>query len=248
LKSLHTFAFCLFTFAFFMSLLLIALAMNNAPARDAFTTAEWSLIQRLRTPRQVQHYLRTLPYNWEREGETQRSFREVLRRREAHCMEAALLAAVVLEQHGYPPLLLSLESQDQLDHVVFIFQRGGRWGSVGRSRDTGLHGRRAVFGRPRDMVWSYFDPYVDLTGRITGHAVTNLYTLGNYDWRFSPRNLWKVENHLREIPHARLRSSEKRYKRLAGRAHLLRRPPYMDALKPCRRKEGKICEPPVCKA
>jgi hypothetical protein len=191
--------------------------MSNAPGRDAFTNKEWKVVQGLRTPRQVQHYLRTFPYNWEREGETQRSFREVLRRGEAHCMEAALLAAVVLEQHGYPPLLLSLESKDQLDHVVFLFQKAGRWGSVARSRDVGLHGRKPVFRSVRDLVWSYFDPYVDLTGRIKGYAVTNLYALGNYDWRFSPRNLWKVENHLREIKHTRLRSSEQRYRRLLAR-------------------------------
>jgi hypothetical protein len=132
-------------------------------------------------------------------------------------MEAALFAAVILEQHGYPPLLLSLESQDQLDHVVYIFQKDGLWGSVARSRDTGLHGRRPVFRRLRDLAWSYFDPYVDLTARITGYASTDLNVLGNYDWRFSRRNLWKVENHLREIPHAPLRSSEKRYQRLLVR-------------------------------
>ena len=191
--------------------------MSYVPGRDAFTAREWKLVQSLSTPRQVQKYLRTIPYNWEQEGETQRSFREVLRRGEAHCMEAALLAAVVLEQHGYPPLLLSLESKDQLDHVVFIFQKNGLWGSVGRSRDTGLHGRRPLFRRLRDLVWSYFDPYVDYTGRITGYGATNLHVLGRYDWRFSPRNLWRVENHLREIPHARLRSSDKRYGRLLAR-------------------------------
>jgi hypothetical protein len=161
--------------------------------------------------------LSTLAYNWEREGETQRSFREVLRRGEAHCMEAALCAAVILEQHGYPPLLLSLESQDELDHVVFIFQKDGRWGSIGRSRDAGLHGRRPVFRRLRDLVWSYFDPYIDSTGRIKGYGATNLYALGRYDWRFSARNLWRVENHLREIPHARLRSSDKRYAKFLAR-------------------------------
>lgn len=197
--------------------------MSNAPGREAFTSKEWRLIESLRTPRQVQRYLRTLPYNWEREGETQRSFREVLRRSKAHCMEAALVAAVVLEQHGYPPLLLSLESQDQLDHVVFLFQKNGRWGSVGRSRDVGLHGRLPLFRSVRDLVWSYFDPYVDLTGRIKGYAVTNLYVLGGYDWRFSPRNLWKVENHLREIEHKRLRSSEQRYTRLLARYKEFRR-------------------------
>ena len=211
------FAFSLLPFAFFELLLLIAFVMSNAPGREAFTDGEWKLIQSLKTPRQVQRYLSTVPYNWEREGGTQRSFREVLRRGEAHCLEAALSAAVILEQHGYPPLLLSLESKDQLDHVVFIFQRGGLWGSVGRSRDTGLHGRRPLFRRLRDLAWSYFDPYVDMTGRITGYGATSLYALGNYDWRFSAKNRWKVENHLREIPHARLRSSERRYQQLFAR-------------------------------
>ena len=66
------------------------------------------------------------------------SFREVLKRNEAHCLEAAVAAAVILEQHGYPPLLLDLESIDLLDHVIFVFRQRGRWGSIGRSRDIGL--------------------------------------------------------------------------------------------------------------
>src|SRR5919112_1982543 len=108
--------------------------MTNAPGQDAFTPQEWKLIQSLRTPRQVQRYLSSIPYNWGREGETQHSFRTALRLREAHCLEAALVAAVILEQHGYPPLLLSLESKDKLDHVIFVYRADGRWGSVARSR------------------------------------------------------------------------------------------------------------------
>ncbi len=77
-----------------------------------------------------------MPYNWERSGGTMRSFREVLKRNEAHCLEAAVAAAVILEQHGYPPLLLDLESVDLLDHVIFVFQQRGLWGSIGRSRDS----------------------------------------------------------------------------------------------------------------
>jgi hypothetical protein len=140
-----------------------------------------------------------------------------VRRREAHCLEAALAAAVILEQHGYPPLLMSLESQDKLDHVIFVFREKGLWGSIARSRDTGLHGRKAVFRNLRSLVWSYFDPYIDYTGRITGYGLTNLYELGGYDWRFSPKNIWKIENHLREIPHHQLKSSDKRYERFAAR-------------------------------
>jgi hypothetical protein len=191
--------------------------MWNKPEREAFTKREWRLIEAHSTPRKVQRYLRTVPYNWEPEGGTLRSFREVVRRHSAHCLEAALAAAVILEQHGYPPLLLSFESKDLLDHVLYAFQQDGRWGAIGRSRDLGLHGRKPRFRSLRDLAWSYFDTYVDYTGRILGYALTNLYELGNYDWRFSGRNMWKVENYLREVPHKLLPSSDKGYERLLKR-------------------------------
>jgi len=185
--------------------------MTSKPDREAFTNQEWRLIQRLRTPAQVQRYLSSLPYNWERDGGTMRSFREVVRRNEAHCLEAAVAAAVILEQHDYPPLLLDLESIDLLDHVIFVFQQDRLWGSIGRSRDIGLHGRKPVFRNLRQLVWSYFDPYVDMTGRIKGYGLTSLYDLGNYDWRFSANNMHKIEGHLRAITHRRIRSSDQRY-------------------------------------
>jgi hypothetical protein len=185
--------------------------MPGPPPREAFTAKEWELIQRLRTPRQVQRWLTGTPYNWERQGGTMLSFREVVKRNEAHCLEASVAAAVILEQHGYPPLLLDIESWDLLDHVIFVFQRNGLWGSIGRSRDTGLHGRKPVFRNLRQLVWSYFDPYIDMTGRIKGYGLTSLYDLGKYDWRFSAMNMHKIEDHLRAIPHQKLRSSDQRY-------------------------------------
>lgn len=148
-----------------------------------------------------------------------RSFREVVKRNRVHCLEAAVGAAVILEQHGYPPLLLDLESVDLLDHVIFVFKDEGGWGSIGRSRDIGLHGRKPVFRSLRDLVWSYFDPYVDFSGRLKGYGLTSLYDLGKYDWRFSPRKMTKIENHLRSIPHKRLHSSDQRYKTLLARYH-----------------------------
>src|ERR1041385_1995580 len=114
------------------------------PDTKRFTAAEWKLIQRLDTPSKVQRYFSSLPYNWEKNGSTVRSFREILRRRELHCLEAAVAAAVILEQHGYPPLLMDLESQDLLDHVIFIFKDNGCWGSVPGSRRHALHGGTAA--------------------------------------------------------------------------------------------------------
>ena len=190
---------------------------SKRPAQDAFTAAEWRMVRQFDTPAKVQRYFSSIPYNREANGPSMRSFRELIKRREAHCLETAVGAAVILEQHGYPPLLLDLESRDLLDHVLFVFKEAGGWGSIGRSRDLGLHGRKPVYRSIRDLAWSYFDPFVDFSGRLMGYALTSLYELGDYDWRFSPRHMRKIEDHLRAIPHHPLRSSEQRYQRLLAR-------------------------------
>jgi hypothetical protein len=173
----------------------------------------------LSTPLDVQRHLNRLPYNTEPppDGATLRSFRGVVRQGCAHCLEATLFAAVVLEQHGYPPLVLSFESIDELDHVLFIYRHRDRWGSVARSRDPGLHGRKPVFATPRTLALSYVDPYVDLTGRITAYAVVDLRILEPYDWRLAETNVWKVERALLDYPHRPLTMSETRFRRLRRR-------------------------------
>jgi hypothetical protein len=183
-----------------------------------FTRAERALIARLNTPSKVQRWLNALPYNTEKGGETQHSFRVVVRLKKAHCMEAALFAAVVLEQHGYPPLLMSLESKDRLDHVIFVYRHATGWGSVARSRDPGLHGRKPRFRSLRALAKSYYDGYVDYTGRLRGFGVADLReTLPDYDWRLTDKNVWKVERMLIDLPHKKITSSDRRYRWLLRR-------------------------------
>ncbi len=200
-----------------------------APGRSAFTAREWRLIERLSTPARVQRHLNALPYNTETAGETLRSFRGVVAAGTAHCFEAAMFAAVVLEQHGYPPLVLSFESVDHLDHVLFVYRQNRRWGSVARSRDPGLHGRRPVFATPRALALSYVDPYVDYTGGVKGYAVADLREMGAYDWRFSRRFVWPAEQFLLDYPHRRIRPDprrmadlRRRYRRFRKRHHDLK--------------------------
>ena len=164
----------------------------GAADQFAFTARERRIIRRLRTPSLVQRYLNNLPYNTEPPPgrATLRSFRGVVGHHTAHCLEAALAAAVILEQHGYPPLVLSFESID---------------------------GRKAVFASPRALALSYVDPYIDFTGRITGYAVIDLRVMGDYDWRLSDRNVWKVERMLLNAPHRAIRSSDERIDRLRRR-------------------------------
>jgi hypothetical protein len=106
---------------------------------------------------------------------------------------------------------------DRLDHVIFLYRRNGRWGSVARSRDPGLHGRKPVFATPRALASSYVDPYVDLSGRVTGYAVVDLRVMGRYDWRLADTNVWKVERMLLDYPHRRMASSDRRINQLRAR-------------------------------
>ena len=167
----------------------------------------------------MQRFLNRTAYNTEPGRATLKSFREIVRQKNVHCLEAALFAAAVLERHGYPPLLLSFESIDQLDHVLFVYQRRGRWGAIGRSRDPGLHGRKPVYRSLRALAASYMAPFIDYTGEVTGFAPYDLRDLRGCDWRFSPRNVWKLETVLLNIPHAplrwpkaRVRAERERYK------------------------------------
>jgi hypothetical protein len=187
------------------------------PPALQLTGAERALVARLRTPLAVQRWLNALPYNTETGGETLRSLRGVVRHGTAHCLEGALAAATILEQHGYPPLVLSFESEDLLDHVIFVYRASGGWGSVARSRDPGLHGRKPVFVTPRALALSYMESYVDFTGRIKAYAVVDLREMGTYDWRLSERSVWKVERMLLDWPHRRIASSNVRIDALRKR-------------------------------
>lgn len=176
-----------------------------------------SFIQKLarqhRTPWQVQKLLHSFEYNREENGTTLKSALKTLQERKAHCLEAAFAAAALLELNGYPPLVMSLESQDGIDHVVFIFREEGRWGAVGHSRDPGLFGRAPVFRSLRDLAWSYYDPYIDGSSKVTAYQMADLDDT-EADWRYSSRNVWKAEKYLLDIVHRPLRSSTARYQRV----------------------------------
>lgn len=194
----------------------------RAGAKERAAEVFRKIAAKYRTPKQVQKFLRALEYNREKTGGTLRSAAAALKSGRAHCFEAAFLAAAILEHRGYPPLVMSFESQDGLDHVLFVFQENGRWGSVGRSRDEGLHGRPPIYRSPRELAWSYYDPYVDRTGKITAYQVASLDDTGA-DWRFSRRNVWKSERYLLEMKHQKMPSSKARYRKLL-KAYLERGP------------------------
>ena len=101
--------------------------------------------------------------------------------------------------------------------MIFVYRTATGWGSVARSRDPGLHGRLPRFATPRALALSYIEGYIDFTGRVKAYAVVDLRVLGSYDWRLSPKNVWKVEQLLLDWPHRKIASSNARTDRMRKR-------------------------------
>jgi hypothetical protein len=94
--------------------------------------------------------------------------------------------------------------------VIFVYRSKTGWGSVARSRDPGLHGRRPLFATPRALALSYFESYIDFTGRIKAYAVVDLRVMVTYEWRLSTKSVWKVEQMLLDWPHRKIASSDRK--------------------------------------
>ena len=96
----------------------------------------------------------------------------------AHCLEAALFAATVLEQHGYPPLVLSFESMRPARPRHLRVPAGTDAGDPLRDRATpGCTAGMPVFGTARALARSYMEPYIDHTGGVRAYGVADLRVL-----------------------------------------------------------------------
>lgn len=161
------------------------------------------IIHRLNTPLKVQAWLKSLDYHMK---DTMRTLPEIIRMKSVHCLEGAIAAAAILEQHGDPPLLLDIDSKDKLGHVLLLYKRNGCYGTVGISRDIGLYGRKPAYRTIRSLVQSYAAPYIDAVAHITRYGVFDLRTLQDGRWRDSKRQVWYVEQELIRMRHHKFHS------------------------------------------
>ncbi|MEK6932917.1 MAG: transglutaminase-like domain-containing protein [Nanoarchaeota archaeon] len=174
-----------------------------------FTQKELKVINQLDNPKKVREFLlKEVVYDFNKRKETNRSFRRVLRDRKAHCLEGTLFTAAVLMQHGYTPLMISIEARD-IDHNIFAYKEDGKFGSVAISRDENLRGRETKFRTIKDLVMSYYPYYwnywtkdhEDLT--LRGYAKVNL-GIFKQDWITNEEDLDFIEDYLWEMKYRRL--------------------------------------------
>jgi hypothetical protein len=168
------------------------------------TRAEFAVLARLSTPQKIQDFLYALPANFEIGGQTCLSVREVLKRRRAHCLEGAMLAACALWVHGQPPLLLDLRAERDYDHVVALFRRGGCWGAISKTNPPVLRWRDPVYRSLRELAMSYLHEYANNRAQKTLRSYSRPFDLRGLDpkvWVTNGKNCWEVGEAVDEIRH-----------------------------------------------
>lgn len=177
-----------------------------------FSESELRTLRRLNRPESIQRFLdEEVGYDTGADGPRCRSPRRVLRERLAACMDGALFAAGALRVNGYPPLLLDLEAERDDDHVLAIFQSGGRrngcWGAIAKSNYSGLRFREPVYRTLRELVMSYFEHYYNLRREKTLRNYSRPVRLARFDamqWMTTDDELWAIPEHLCIIAHTPL--------------------------------------------
>jgi hypothetical protein len=173
-----------------------------------FSPEELALLKGMDTPQKIQDFLDTLDTNFEPEGDTVLSPLRVLRERRAHCIEAAMFAALCLRLHNKPPLIVDLtaNSRDD-DHVICVFRRNGCWGAIAKSNHYCLGYRDPIYKSIRELVASYFHEYLNLHGEKTLRSYSKPINLSRFDkqhWMTSGKDVWCVPSYIIKLPHTRL--------------------------------------------
>jgi hypothetical protein len=178
-----------------------------------FAQHERKILAVLSTPAKIQRFLdEEIAYNQESEGATCYSPRTVLEKRQAHCMEGALFAAMTLRRLGHPPLLVDLEAVRDSDHVLAVYKTNGRWGALAKSDYAGLRSREPVYRNIRELAMSYFEHYYNAAGEKTLRGFSRPVHLSRFDktvrWMTTLEPVWAIPEHLCEIPHTKILPSK----------------------------------------
>ena len=169
-----------------------------------FTPKEIALIKKLNTPSLVQDFLNTVPFNFEKNGETLRSPLYTLRYNEAHCFEGALLGAYILSQHHFKPYIMHLKAtKEDFDHVIVPFKIGGLWGALSKTNHAVLRYREPVYRDIRELAMSYFHEYFLDNGAKTLRQYSAPLDLNTFEdgWESLDGDLYGIDEELDKVKH-----------------------------------------------
>lgn len=176
-------------------------------SESGLTSSEYKTLAGLSTPAKIQDFLDTFAFNFEKKGDTHMSPRRVLAAKKMHCIEGAMLAAAALWIAGEPPLIMNLSSRmgkGDVDHVVALYKRGGRYGAVSKTNHAVLRFRDPVYRTPRELALSYFHEwFMNETREKTLECYSKPLDMRRFgtDWLTGEKDLWNVADALAERKH-----------------------------------------------
>ena len=160
------------------------------------TKKEISIFSKLTTPQKIQNFLDSVPYNYEKKGETCMSPVRVLQNKKANCIEGAMLAATALWLQGEKPLILSLKvTKDDYYHAVALFKQNGYWGAISKTNHAVLRFRDPIYKNIRELALSYFhEYYLSKNGKKTLRGYSKPINLKQFGivWVTSQTDLWDM--------------------------------------------------------
>ena len=173
-----------------------------------FNQNELKIIKKLNSPKKIQDFLNNLKINFEENGETCMSPRKVLKERKAHCIEGAILAAAILKNQGFKPLIVDLEANNNdFDHVIAVFKIKKHWGAISKTNHAVLRYREPVYKSIRELVMSYFHEYLLDNGKKTLRKYclpVNLSIFDKREWITSEEDVWYIPDYLTKVKHFKI--------------------------------------------
>jgi hypothetical protein len=185
------------------------LARFKSHVRDLgmrFSDDELTVLAALDTPAKVQEFLNTqIHYNDDHlsveQDETAMPPRHVLQTGSAHCFEGAIFAYAVNFLHGHSPRFVLLETTQDIEHNLVVFQdpRTGLFGCNAHSTYPGLDGRLAQYPALQALAESYYPYYYS----VRSNDLSDIVLIGYSDpfdlterfgtaWIASEEPLWDI--------------------------------------------------------
>ena len=171
-----------------------------------FSKEEKKVFKKLNTPAKIQDFINKLDTNFEENGDTCQSPKMVLKSRKAHCMEGAILAALILRFHSHEPLIMDLEADEEdFDHAVAVFKQNNFYGAIGKTNHAVLRYREPIYKNPRELAMSFFHEYfLNKNGKKTLRTYSKPVNLKKFDkknWMATEKEVWFIPEYLTEIKH-----------------------------------------------
>lgn len=186
---------------------------KNTKSIVPWNAAELKILNSLKSPEDIQAFLDRTPYN---PDDTAISPRRVMREKRAHCFEGALFAYAALEYIGYKPMLIYIIAVRDDGHVLAVYKKNGKYGSLGKSNFTGLRYRSPVYQSPRELVISYFEDYFNTAAELTMRKFTEPVSIPKNkfrNWQLREDDLDDISEYL-DLPKVHTIITEKEAKKL----------------------------------